>query len=80
MTSFTCPSCGKQQETTSSVTIRVVDGDVCFFDSNGARADLCACGTTMTKDPLPEDKRGMPSFDSKKGGVVGRDWTGSASK
>jgi len=59
MSKYKC-ECGKTEDVTSGVTIKVIDGQV--------RHDVkCECGKYMT---LAEKKEGMPSFKSNKYGQV----------
>lgn len=79
---FECPSCGEKHVYDGNVTIRVRGGLVRIFSSETEElVDLCpSCGSISSEVKPPLAQKGLGQFASRKGGVAGRDWAGSASK
>ena len=77
-TQYICPNCEHEFEHVGDSSMRVVDGAVRMFNPDGSPADECPeCGTLGKKDP--NRKVTICGFTSRKGGVVGSDWTNTHS-
>jgi hypothetical protein len=78
MTRFEC-ACGCKFSHEGSVTIRIRGERVRSYDENDQPVDICPeCGNIA--EEVRDFKGWATNWSKTKGGVVGGDWSGSASK
>lgn len=78
-TEFKCTCCDIETTHQGVTTIKVRDGQVRLYGEDGEPIDICPeCSGLM--EEIKQDKGFCTSWSKTAGGVVGGDWSGSASK
>lgn len=68
MAKFNCEMCPETKEYNDVLTMKITDGEICYYDKNNNPVDECVCGGKMKQE---RTKTGFGGFISDGRGGTG---------